>query len=156
MLRHVSTKKTRVNATLLVEKLFLFVVFHSFFTQMATPSKNPCSISNCKSTGIYNCQGCQRSFCKKHVAEHNMELSKEMDNVVYHHDLLQQQLTQQNVTLDDHPLMKEINDWQCECMKKIRDTAEKARQKLNELLTDNRQSLTQQLKVVSNQLKSSK
>ncbi|CAF1407330.1 unnamed protein product [Adineta ricciae] len=123
---------------------------------MTTSSKSPCSISGCKSVGIYNCQGCQRSFCKKHVTEHNMELSKEMDNVVNHHDLLQQELTQQNVTLDNHSLMKEINDWQHECMEKIRRTAEEARCKLTELITDNTQSLTQQLKLVSDQLKSSK
>ncbi|CAF3433999.1 unnamed protein product, partial [Rotaria sp. Silwood2] len=35
-----------------------------------------------------------------------------MDNVVNHHDLLRQQLSEQETASSQHPLMKEINNWE--------------------------------------------
>ncbi|CAF1358038.1 unnamed protein product [Adineta steineri] len=48
-----------------------------------------------------------------------------MDNVIYHHDLLQQQLNEQDTVLSQHPLMMEINNWERESVEKIRYAAEK-------------------------------
>ncbi|CAF0884538.1 unnamed protein product [Rotaria sordida] len=78
---------------------------------MTTVLQRVCDICN-KATGVYDCRGCQRIFCRKHVVEHNLELSREMDNVVYHHDLLRQQLSEQETGSSQHPLMKKMNNWE--------------------------------------------
>ena len=115
-------------------------------------SERLCAICN-KAAGLYDCRECQRTFCKKHVVEHNLELSKQMDNIVQNHDLLQQQLSEQNVASDQHPLMVEINNWERESVEKIRGAAEKARRDLDELLTTNKKLTAEELKKISTQLK---
>ncbi|CAF1063100.1 unnamed protein product [Adineta steineri] len=122
---------------------------------MATSSERLCVICN-KAAGLYDCRECQRTFCKKHVAEHNLELSKQMDDVIYHHDLLQQQLNEQDTTSSQHPLMMEINNWERESVEKIRLAAEKARCDLDQLLTSNKKLVTKELEGISPQLKTSK
>ncbi|CAF1155482.1 unnamed protein product [Adineta steineri] len=79
-----------------------------------------------------------------------------MDDVIYHHDLLQQQLNEQDTTSSQHPLMMEINNWEHESVEKIRLTAEKARCDLDQLLTSNKKLVIKQLEEISTQLKTSK
>jgi hypothetical protein len=118
---------------------------------MSSPERL-CVVCN-KAAGVYDCRECQRTFCKKHVTEHNLEVSKQMDNIVYHHDLLKQQLSEQNTTSSQHPLMIEINNWERESVEKIGDLAEKARHELDQLLTGNKKLITEQLEGISTQLK---
>lgn len=122
---------------------------------MTTSSERLCVICN-KAVGIYDCRECQRTFCKKHVVEHNLELSKQMDDIVYHHDLLQQQLTGKDEAPNQHPLLMEINKWELESVEKIRDVAEKARLALRQLLVGDKKLITVELEKISTQLKTRK
>ncbi|CAF1016525.1 unnamed protein product [Adineta steineri] len=79
-----------------------------------------------------------------------------MDDVIYHHDLLQQQLNEQDTALSQHPLMMEINNWERESVEKIRHAAEKARCDLDQLLTSKKKLVTKELEGISTQLKTSK
>ena len=119
---------------------------------METSTKGLCVVCN-KAAGLYVCQECQRPFCKKHVAEHNLELAKQMDDVCNTHDLLQQEINEKSVTSNQHPLMMQINEWENECVKKIRNEAEKARKELEQHLTSNKKLITRELETISSQLK---
>ncbi|CAF1312852.1 unnamed protein product [Adineta steineri] len=79
-----------------------------------------------------------------------------MDDVIYHHDLLQQQLNEQDTTSSQHPLMMEINNWERESVEMIRRAAEKARCDLDQLLTSNKKLVKKELEKISTQLKTSK
>ena len=122
---------------------------------MATSSERLCVICN-KAVGLYDCRECQRTFCKKHVAEHNLELAKQMDDIVYNHDLLQQQLGEQDATSSQHPLMTEINNWERQSIEKIRNMAEKTRHDLDQLLIGNKKLVKKELEQTSIQLKTHK
>jgi len=45
-----------------------------------------------KAGGILICDGCQQTFCVKHVNEHRQELANQLDGIMQEHDLLQQSL----------------------------------------------------------------
>lgn len=122
---------------------------------MMTSSARLCVICN-KAVGLYDCRECQRTFCKKHVAEHNLELAKQMDEIVYNHDLLQQQLSEQTAASSQHPLIIEINNWERESIDKIKDLAEKIRRELDQLLIENKKLIKKELEETSIELKTHK
>jgi len=77
---------------------------------MATVSiqNKPCCKCN-KGGGVFTCDGCQQSFCRKHKDEHWQELSVQMDNIDQEHDIFQRDL---NKEMDSHPLLVRINEWE--------------------------------------------
>ena len=112
-------------------------------------SERLCDVCN-KAAGIYDCRDCQRTFCKNHVTEHNLELSKQMDDIYNQHDLLKEQLSNR------HPLILEINNWEQESIEKIRNVAEEARHEFDKLFIDNKELITTQLEEISTQLETYK
>lgn len=117
--------------------------------KIKTMSERLCDVCN-KAAGIYDCRDCQRTFCKNHVTEHNLELSKQMDDIYNQHDLLKEQLSNR------HPLILEINNWEQESIEKIRNVAEKARHEFDKLFIDNKELITTQLEEISTQLETYK
>ncbi|CAF1046242.1 unnamed protein product [Didymodactylos carnosus] len=121
---------------------------------MATSTKQPCvKCSSGKTSGIFACSGCQMMFCRKHSNEHRQELSKELDNVIYEHDLLKQQLTTEtSARPPDHPSLRQIQQWEQESIEKIRMTAQKARQQVDRLVNRNKEEILKQFRLITTQL----
>jgi hypothetical protein len=65
----------------------------------AMRKKTPCS-KCAKAAGILTCRGCGKDFCFRHVAEHQQELNKSMDEVAANHDQLQQTIVEQEAQLN--------------------------------------------------------
>jgi len=84
-----------------------------------------------KSGGIMTCNGCERTFCGKHVIEHRQELANQLDGIMQEHDLLQQELGRSS---DEHFLLQKINQWEKESTTKIQIAAETARVDLREMI----------------------
>jgi uncharacterized UBP type Zn finger protein len=103
-----------------------------------------------KGGGIAICSGCQQQFCVKHFIEHRQELATQMDHVGQQHDLLQRDLTTENI---EHPLLSRIDDWEQTSIQKIRKAAEEARLNLRKHLDNtNLDNIKNQLKTSLDQL----
>ncbi|CAF0905755.1 unnamed protein product [Didymodactylos carnosus] len=118
---------------------------------MPNPSKIPCR--KCvKNTGILTCEGCSNKLCGKCFNEHRQELSKELDNVVYEHDTLKQQLETTN-QLSSHPLFKQIDQWQKDAIDKINTLAEHSRNAVEKVLNDNKVELINRVQTITDELR---
>lgn len=92
--------------------------------------RRPCTKCE-KGAGVTTCNGCQQSFCIKHIIEHRQELAIQMDNIQQEQDTLRRDLIKENLT---HPLLLKIDEWEQESIMKIKQAADTARDNLQCLL----------------------
>jgi hypothetical protein len=116
-------------------------------------SKKQCVTCN-KSGGILTCDGCQQTFCGKHVTEHRQELGGQLDNVMQDHDLLQQELGQPSPK--ENPLLQKIDKWEQDSIAKIQATAETARKTLRELLEQSKERVSKECRDIKETLRSAR
>ncbi|CAF1297945.1 unnamed protein product [Didymodactylos carnosus] len=117
-------------------------------------SQKPCANSKCeKGIGILACQGCQRVFCKRHTTEHHEELSMELEKIIYEHNSIRNRL-QQNDTLEilTHPLLKQIDEWESKSLKLVQTAAEEARNKIQQILIENKSDLIKDFRILTQEL----
>ena len=115
-------------------------------------SKKPCAKCD-KGAGIFTCDGCQQSFCGKHVGEHRQELAVELDGIMQKHDSLQQELEQS--PSEGNPLLMKINQWEKEAIAKVQAAAETARTNLQELLRKSKERLSKTSLTIKTELQAS-
>jgi hypothetical protein len=106
-----------------------------------------------KSGGIMTCDGCQQTFCGKHVIEHRQQLTNQLDGIMQEHDLLQQELTQPS---DEHLLLQTIDKWERESITKINVAAEAARADLRQTIEKSKQQLSKAYHDIAVNLRSSR
>jgi hypothetical protein len=73
------------------ENSFLFLFIYEgrkSFMASASSSKSPCATCENKSVGIFKCDGCSKTFCRKHSNEHRDSLIHQLDEIVLEHDTL--------------------------------------------------------------------
>jgi hypothetical protein len=114
--------------------------------------KKPCIKCN-KGGGVTSCDGCQQSFCIKHIVEHRQDLAIQLDNVGQEHDLFRRDLTQETLI---HPLLIHIDEWEQESITKIQVAAETARADLRQLLDQNKNELRVSVDKMTNEMQSSR
>jgi len=68
--------------------------------------QNPRCITCGKEKVTYDCKGCQQSFCFNHLAEHQNELSQQLDGFEYRRDEFYEQLSQRIKNCTKKPIMK--------------------------------------------------
>ena len=90
----------------------------------ATTNRNLCDTCG-KAKGISKCEGCSKIFCYNHFGDHRQELNKQLDEVEINRDLFRQTLTEQTTEPQKHALIQQINEWERDSIKKIRQTAKK-------------------------------
>jgi DNA polymerase III gamma/tau subunit len=94
-------------------------------------SKTPCTTCSNKAAGIYRCEGCSNVFCRKHLNDHRDLLSHQLDEIVFEHDILHQTIVEnQKKQNNQHPILKEIDQWEINSIVKIQQMAEEARQQV--------------------------
>ncbi len=97
----------------------------------SSSSKAPCATCGNKAAGIFRCEGCLNVFCRKHLNEHRDLLSHQLDEIVLEHDTLQQTIVEnQSKQNNQHPILKEIDQWEKNSIMKIQQLAEEARQQV--------------------------
>src|SRR5579871_3599164 len=106
-----------------------------------------------KVAGFFTCRGCQKDFCKRHVAEHQQELSKQLDELTLDHDQFRQNLTEQTKEPRQHPLMKQIDEWEQQSIKKIRDVANDVRKQVHNLIKQHITELAEDLTKIAQELR---
>ncbi|UJR18857.1 hypothetical protein I4U23_021985 [Adineta vaga] len=106
---------------------------------MATsPTETQCIICK-KERGTFKCNECLQSFCYEHIPNHRQEQNEQLDAIEVTIDLFHQTLTDySNKPNENDELFQQINQWEEDSIKKIKQTAEETRQILqtyiNELL----------------------
>lgn len=83
-----------------------------------------------KEKGIVKCCGCSQEYCYKHFEEHRQELKGKFDELTVSRDSLQQTLFEKKKTLEQHVLIKNLEEWERRSIEKIRQTAEETKQSL--------------------------
>ncbi len=100
----------------------------------SSSSKAPCATCGNKAAGIYRCEGCLKVFCRKHLNEHRDLLGHQLDEIVLEHDTLQQTIAENKSKQNNqHPVLKEIDQWEKDSIVKIQQLAEEARQQVRKL-----------------------
>jgi gas vesicle protein len=100
---------------------------------MATAlERKPCAKCN-KGGGVTTCDGCQQSFCIKHIIEHRQELALKMDNIGQEHDSFRHDLDEEIVS---HLLLLQIDNWEEESIEKIKTAAKTARNEVRQILNE--------------------
>ncbi|CAF1268882.1 unnamed protein product [Didymodactylos carnosus] len=118
---------------------------------MTTASNVQCT--KCvKNTGIATCDGCLAKLCRRCFNDHRQELSEELDNVVYQHDILKQELETPNKN-DSHQLLKQIDEWKKDSIDKINQLAEQCRTDVVKLLNKNKDGLIERFRKISNRVR---
>ena len=85
--------------------------------------KNSCAKCD-KGAGVTTCNGCEKSFCLKHIVEHRQDLALELDQLGQEHDSFRHDLLKDNSI---HPILNRIDQWENESVTKIQVVAEAAR-----------------------------
>ena len=101
---------------------------------MATSSiHTKCSIPYCdEETNTYSCRGCSKEFCFDHLAEHRQFLKEQLHLIQDDFNQFRQNLIDMKNNSQKHPLIKQIDQWENESIRKIKQKANQCRQLLND------------------------
>jgi hypothetical protein len=120
---------------------------------MATAAGKAHCVTCGKERVAYPCGGCSQNFCLNHLADHHQALGKQLDEVEDRRNLFRETLSKLKTNPKEHPLIQQINQWERDSMKKIRQTAEEARQLLVQHTTRHIDKIEDKLAKLTEQLK---
>lgn len=101
----------------------------------------------------FKCDGCSQRFSFQHLAAHRQELITELDHIENDRNLFRQTLTDQTNDPNKSSLIKEIDEWEKNAMKKLQQTANECRQSVVNHISRNIHQIEVDLKELTDQLK---
>ena len=119
-------KTIRTPVSDIIFLLHLLISVHLLRMATGTTDNSCCSICQ-KQKNIFTCPGCARYFCLPHLNEHQEELSVQLGQTEDRCNHFQDTLQHQDVALNQHPLLKQINEWEKESIDKIKRLANDVR-----------------------------
>ncbi|CAF3269354.1 unnamed protein product [Rotaria sp. Silwood2] len=113
-----------------------------------------CSICQ-KNAGKCMCDGCKNYYCVKHFNQHRQQLSMDFDDkVVRTHDELMEQMDRANQSkAAASELFDEIDRWEIVTIDKVYKAAEQARHQLTQLLTRDKDALTNDFEIMTKEIR---
>jgi hypothetical protein len=99
---------------------------------MATPTESiqtKCSMCN-EETSTFLCRGCSKDFCPEHLTEHLQILKRQLHEIQNDYNEFRQIVIDQKSNPEQRLLIKEVNQWEEDSIKKIKQTAKECREKL--------------------------
>jgi hypothetical protein len=123
---------------------------------MATANIKTLCSSCGKQNGRVTCEGCSKLFCLNDFNGHRQELGTQLDEIEVDRDLFRQMLTENVSKPQNHALMKQIDEWENESIKKIRQAAGEARQILIGHTAKLHTKLEEKLEMLTNALRQSR
>jgi hypothetical protein len=90
-----------------------------------------------KERSTLKCAGCSQDFCYNHLTDHRQELNIELDEIETNRDLFREILNEQINNKKHHPLIKQIDKWEEDSIKKIQQTAKECREILFQHTNEN-------------------
>jgi hypothetical protein len=95
-------------------------------TQIGKKQCVRCGKNRCTS----KCDGCSKDFCHNHLIDHRQELSQQLNEIEANHNIFQESFVEQIKKPEDNLLIQQIDTWETDSIKKIKETAEAAKQLL--------------------------
>ncbi|CAF1071359.1 unnamed protein product [Adineta steineri] len=90
-------------------------------------NKTLCSICN-KDKITYPCKGCSKEFCLMDLTEHRQILNVELHHVANEYNEFKQRIDEQKQNPHNHSLIKQIDQWEINSIKKIQEKAQEYRE----------------------------
>ena len=112
-------------------------------------AKKPCCKCN-KGGSTFTCNGCDRSFCSKHAADHREELVQQIDILGQQHNILKRDVIED---VAGKTILAQIDRWEEESIHKIRWSAEKARADLQRFTEETKIRLNISIDHLSSELR---
>ena len=114
-----------------------------------------CSQMNKKHKSSIICAGCQQSFCKGHHQEHRKSIENDFDDLLQQHDILRQNLYNQNNTRSSQTmeLLEVIDRWEKETIKNVKETAVATRTRVAKILNEENDKLKDDFNLLADELK---
>ena len=119
----------------------------------STVPKKQCLKCDKRSGGVFICDGCQQSFCRKHTDEHRQDLAVQMDNIGQERDVLQRDSEQ---GINPNALLTRIYEWEQESINKIQQVAEQARIDLRKSIDQSKIDFQTSMNLLTNELQLSR
>ena len=114
---------------------------------MATSSaKTECSICN-EQTTTYRCHGCSLDFCFDHLTQHRQSLNEQLGLIQNDFNQFRQDVIDLKRNSQQHPLIKQIDQWENDSIRKIKQKANHCRQ----LVIDNMNQSIDQIEIQLNE-----
>ncbi|CAF3658094.1 unnamed protein product [Rotaria sp. Silwood1] len=105
---------------------------------------------------VYLCGGCSKNFCLNDLTEHRKDLGKQFEGIENDRDQFYQKLVEQKQDQRRLPLMQQVDKWEEDSIKKIKQTAEDCRQTLIEYNNKHFIEIEKKLSQLTEQLKQSR
>jgi hypothetical protein len=88
----------------------------------------------------------------RHSIEHRQGLGRQMDELSLDHDQFRQNLTEQMEANRNHPLLKQIDEWEQKAIDQIHQNADEIRQQLLTILSKHQKNLSTTLTSITHEL----
>ena len=95
---------------------------------MATGTSKPHCVKCGKERSTSKCTGCSQDFCFDHFTDRRQELRKQLDEIEINHNIFRQTLNEQMNKPEGHSVIKEIDQWENDSIRKIHQTAKECRE----------------------------
>ncbi|CAF1068516.1 unnamed protein product [Rotaria sordida] len=102
------------------------------------------------------CDGCSQLYCYDCLPHHHQELSKELDEIETIRNLFRETLTEQTQDPNKHSLIKQINQWEEDSIKKIKQTVHECRQLLLQHIAEHITQIEVDLAKLTDKLKTTR
>jgi hypothetical protein len=95
---------------------------------MATPNvKTQCSICD-EERNTFLCRGCSKDFCFDHLTEHRQLINIQLHHIQNDYNEFKQIIIDRKNNPEQHPLIKQIKQWENESIHKIKQKAKECRE----------------------------
>jgi chromosome segregation ATPase len=79
---------------------------------------------------LFICEGCSEKFCRDCLSKHLQKLDTNLEEIKNDQDQFREKLNRQKKSPNEHPLIKEINQWEKHAIAKIEQTARTCREQV--------------------------
>jgi len=102
---------------------------------MSTSTNETRLCFKCGLTGAFQCSGCQQLFCLNCFRCHREDISTQLTNILDENARLRYVYGHREIW-SDHPVLNEINNWECRTIDLIKQIASETRDELRRLISE--------------------
>ncbi|CAF1181073.1 unnamed protein product [Adineta ricciae] len=112
--------------------------------------KNGCTACG-KMVGVFACRGCSGNFCLSHTKDHRDHLQRSLNDIIHDYEQIKRNLNGQTAEQRRTSLVEQINEWEQESIKKVRELAADVRQELEITVERRTNNLKEKLDLLKQQ-----
>ncbi|CAF0776790.1 unnamed protein product [Didymodactylos carnosus] len=118
-----------------------------------------CKTLKKKTFGIIQCNGCKCKFCLHHIVTHKQEIVQNLNPILANfakvkQELLDSQDPSDKISNDEQDILFQIDQWEEQMFKKIKETADRARECFNTLKNQSMNDMKHKFQMINEELNS--